>query len=103
SPLRFAIIRVLLTTLLGYVFAFPLPKLFGITPHWGAAGLTASAGLAAWVEFTLLRRRLNRRIGETGLPRRHALVLWLVALGSASLAIALKLWLAEFGVHRIAV
>ena len=38
--------------------------------HWGAAGLTASAGIAGWVEFSLLRSRLNRRIGRTGLPRR---------------------------------
>ncbi len=29
---------------------------------FGVAGLTASAGVAGWVEFTLLRRTLNRRI-----------------------------------------
>ena len=32
------------------------------------AGLTASAGVAGWVEFALLRSALNRRIGVTGLP-----------------------------------
>ena len=40
----------------------------GIDPKWGAAGLTASAGVAGWVEFLLLRRGLNRRIGRTGHP-----------------------------------
>ena len=34
--------------------------LLGIDPHWGAAGLTASAGIAGWVEFALLRRALTR-------------------------------------------
>ena len=39
------------------------------TARWGAAGLTASAGMAGWIEFLLLRRALNGRIGRTGLPR----------------------------------
>ncbi len=63
TPLRYAIVRVALTTLLGYLFAIPLPRLLGISQAWGAAGLTASAGLAGWVEMLLLRRGLNRRIG----------------------------------------
>ena len=42
------------------LFALPLPRLLGIEPRWGAAGLTASAGIAGWVEFALLRRGLRR-------------------------------------------
>jgi putative peptidoglycan lipid II flippase len=49
TPLRYAVIRVALTTILGYGFAIPLPRLLGIAPEWGAAGLTASAGIAGWV------------------------------------------------------
>jgi putative peptidoglycan lipid II flippase len=79
TPLRFAIIRVVLTSVLGYFFALPLPRLLGIDPHWGGAGLTASAGIAGWVEFVLLRSRLNQRIGATGLPARTALALWSAA------------------------
>src|SRR5437870_250305 len=48
TPLRYAIVRVTLTTVLGYVFAIPLPRWLGISSVWGAAGLTASAGLAGW-------------------------------------------------------
>ena len=55
TPVRFAIVRVILTTVLGYFCSRPLPRLLGVDPFWGAAGLTASAGFAAWVEFTLLR------------------------------------------------
>ena len=68
TPLRYAIVRVALTTVLGYLFAIPLPRLLGIAPEWGAAGLTASAGIAGWVEMLLLRSTLNARIGRTGLP-----------------------------------
>ena len=56
TPLRFALVRVALTIGLGYLSALPLPRLLGIDPRWGAAGLTASAGMAGWVEFVLLRR-----------------------------------------------
>jgi putative peptidoglycan lipid II flippase len=70
------VLRVVLTTALGYLAAIPLPGLLGIPNRWGVAGLTASAGVAAWVEFVLLRRALNRRIGATGLDARFTGRLW---------------------------
>ena len=53
TPFKFAFVRVILSGILGYLFAIPLPGLLGIEQNWGVAGLTASAGMAAWVEFTL--------------------------------------------------
>jgi putative peptidoglycan lipid II flippase len=82
TPLWFAIIRVLLTGVLGYVFAFPLPRLLGLPAWTGAAGLTASAGIAGWVEFVLLRRALATRIGTTGVPRTLLMRLWGASLVS---------------------
>jgi putative peptidoglycan lipid II flippase len=99
TPLRFAILRIALTTILGILFAFPLPRLLGIDPRWGAAGLTASAGIAGWVEFSLLRSRMNARIGRTGLTLRHVLTLWTAAALAAAAAFAVKLAMA--GTHRI--
>ncbi|MDT5159359.1 MAG: putative peptidoglycan lipid flippase [Acidobacteriota bacterium] len=90
TPLRFAFVRVLLTTVLGYLFSLPLPDALGVPRQWGAVGLTSSAGLAGWVEFALLRRGLNRRIGRTGLPFSYVWKLWASALLSAGLAWALK-------------
>lgn len=84
TPLRFAIVRVSLTTVLGYLFAIPLPGLLGIDQRWGAAGLTASAGIAGWIEFLLLRSRLNRRIGVTGLPKPYVAMLWIAAVIAAA-------------------
>jgi putative peptidoglycan lipid II flippase len=90
TPLRFAVARVFLTTLLGYLFSIPLPDALGVPRQWGAVGLTTSAGLAGWVEFALLRRGLNRRIGRTGLPLSYVSKLWASAGLSAALAFGLK-------------
>jgi putative peptidoglycan lipid II flippase len=91
TPLRFAVIRVVLTTGLGYLCALPLPGWIGIEQRWGAAGLTASAGVAGWVEFTLLRRTLNRRIGQTGLPALLVAKLWMSAALAAAASWGVKL------------
>jgi len=91
TPLRYAIVRVILTTVLGYLCALPLPRALGIDPQWGVAGLTASAGVAGWIEFALLRRSLNRRIGRTGLTASYVAKLWIAALLAATVGWGLKL------------
>jgi putative peptidoglycan lipid II flippase len=95
TPLLFAIVRVTLTTILGYLCALPLPRLLGIDPKWGVAGLTASAGIAGWIEFALLRRSLNRRIGRTGLSASYVIKLWIAALLAADIGWTFKLLLGE--------
>ncbi len=97
TPLRFAILRVALTSGLGYLFALPLPRLAGIDPSWGTVGLTASAGIAGWVEFVLLRRALTGRIGGTGVAIGHLGRLWLAAAASAAAGWGVKLALAPLG------
>jgi putative peptidoglycan lipid II flippase len=93
TPLRFAVIRVVLTGVFGYLCAVPLPVAVGVDPAWGAAGLTASAGAAGWVEFALLRRTLRRRIGEVVLPASFLGTLWLSALTAAAAGWGVKLGL----------
>jgi putative peptidoglycan lipid II flippase len=85
TPLKFAIVRVVLTTILGYLCAIPLPPAIGLGTRWGVAGLTISAGVSSWVEFTLLRRTLNQRIGRTGLAAGYVTKLWLAALSAAAI------------------
>jgi putative peptidoglycan lipid II flippase len=84
TPLRFAIIRVLLTTLLGYLAALPIPRILGIDPRWGVAGLTISAGIASWVEFTLLQKGIRARVGHVGVPIGFLVQVWLAALLAAA-------------------
>ena len=90
TPLLFAIIHVVLTTVLGYICALPLPRFLGIDPKWGVVGLTGSASIAAWIEFVLLRRSLNRRIGRTGLPLGYLGKLWLGAIVGAGVGWLIK-------------
>jgi len=85
-PLRFACVRLFVAGALGYVCALVVPGLVGIPLEWGAAGLTASAGVAGWIEFALLRRSLNTRIGRTGLPASYVARLWTAGVVSAALA-----------------
>jgi putative peptidoglycan lipid II flippase len=90
TPLRYAIIRVILTTVLGYVFAMYFPRWLNIDPMWGAAGLTASAGIAGWIEMVLLRHTLNARIGKTGLPASFTAKLAGAALAGTAVAWLVK-------------
>jgi putative peptidoglycan lipid II flippase len=91
TPLRYAVVRVILTTGLGYFFALVLPGLLGLDRKLGAAGLTASAGLAGWVEFYLLRREMDKRIGRTRLVPARMARLWGAALTAAAIPWAYKL------------
>ena len=91
TPLRFAMVRVALAIVLGYLFAIPLPPLLGIDPRWGAAGLTVAAGMAGWIEFHLLRRGLVSRLGSTRIPVSFIARLWGGALAAAAAAWVVKL------------
>ncbi|HEX3108289.1 MAG TPA: murein biosynthesis integral membrane protein MurJ, partial [Thermoanaerobaculia bacterium] len=95
TPLRYAMIRVALTAALGWIFALPLrplliqllelahvpiPIVGGNTKAVGGIALTATAGIAGWLEFLLLRRGLARRIGAIRIPPSYLLRLWASAL-----------------------
>jgi putative peptidoglycan lipid II flippase len=96
-PLRFACVRLFVAGALGYVCAMWAPGWLHIPARWGAAGLTASAGVAGWIEFVLLRRSLNARIGPTGVPASHIARLWAGAIAGAALA-----WGARFALPPLA-
>ncbi len=91
TPLRYAIVRVVLTTVLGYLCAVVLPPLLGIKESLGAVGLSVSAGMAGWAEFFLLRRTMNRRIGRTGISGIVMVKLWGAAAVAAAVGWGIKL------------
>lgn len=99
TPLAFAILRLALTALLGWLFAFPLrpwiealvvllgqplPATEAGRAALGTVGLTASAGVAGWIELALLQRALGARIG-----RFSAGAVFLVKIWGAGIAAAL--------------
>jgi putative peptidoglycan lipid II flippase len=101
TPLRFALVRLVLTAGLGWFFALVLPSLLGFSLGWGAAGLTASAGVAGWVEFLLLRRSLHRRLGKVESHPLDMVRLWIVAGLGAAAAWGVKLSLGSVALHPI--
>jgi putative peptidoglycan lipid II flippase len=98
-PLKFALVRVALTVGLGLVASLYLPRWIGVDARWGAAGLTASAGLAAWVEFALLRRSIAERIGALPVESAYIRSLWgsalVAALAALTVKVALQRWHAQ--------
>jgi putative peptidoglycan lipid II flippase len=96
TTLNFAIVRIFFTTLLGYLFAFKLAPLISADPVYATAGLTSSAGISGWIEFTLLRRKLNGIIGKTGVNYRYQLKLWGSVLISSAAALFIK-WFINLG------
>jgi putative peptidoglycan lipid II flippase len=82
APLRFALLRVLLGTLLGWTVVQPLRHDFGWPPDMAAAGLTASASAAAWLEFLLMSRALALRIGSLPSGWRREAPIWGCALAA---------------------
>ncbi|HEX2521721.1 MAG TPA: lipid II flippase MurJ, partial [Terriglobia bacterium] len=99
TPLFYAVLRVGLGSILGYFFSIHLPGILGLNSKLGAAGLTIASGMAGWVEFVLLRRSLNKRIGKTGLTLSYSAKLWFGALLGAGVGWALKMLVA--GWHPI--
>jgi len=108
TPLYFAVVRVLLTGILGWLFAFPLrpqliqllvlsgmrlPTLENIEMGMGAMGLTASAGLAGWVEFVLLKSALTKKIGSSNISALYQISIWILALVTAFATILLSPYL----------
>jgi putative peptidoglycan lipid II flippase len=90
TPLRYALVRVVLSTILGLLAAIALPRALGLDPRWGAAGLTAAGGIAAWVEYLLLKRGLLTRLGPTGLPGSDLARLWGPALAGAAVGVGIQ-------------
>lgn len=96
TPMRFAIARVLFGGVLAYSFAFPLRPMVaaafesiglrspGGAVAFGAAGITAASGFAAWLEFALLRRGIQRRLGKGEPLMAYYGKLWAAALAAGA-------------------
>jgi putative peptidoglycan lipid II flippase len=96
-PLRFALVRLTGVSVLGYLFAIVLPPRLDIASMYGAAGLTLAGSVAGWIEYVLLRRSLDARIGRTGLPLSYGARLWLAAILAGLMAWVARMLLPPLG------
>jgi putative peptidoglycan lipid II flippase len=72
--------------------------IFGFDAVYCAAALTASAGIAGWIEFLLFRYALTSNIGRFPLGGRTMITLWGIAIASAAIAFRVKLFFTGFHV-----
>lgn len=101
TPFRIALARVLGGAILALLFAFPLRPMFaaivrslglpvpagaGGEAALGVVGISTASALAAWIEFTLLRRGIRNRIGRGEAKGGVMLKLWGSALVAGAAA-----------------
>ncbi len=97
TPAKFAVVRVLSAALLAFALMAQfedIPALgltAGVFGHLtldgrqlGAVGLALGSGLAAWIEWILLRRALRRRIGMVGASASAVARMFVAALSAAA-------------------
>lgn len=90
TPLRFAALRVGVSAVLGLTLALTVPERAGWDPQFGIGLLTAASGLAAWLEYRLLRDHVERQVGALPSVGRMPVLIW----GSAAAAAAAGLGVA---------
>lgn len=100
-PLRASLVRVTATFGLGLLAVFPLRDALGYDARWAAFGLSASAGVAGWLELGLLRRALLRRLGDVPMPTRLVLGAFAAAAVAGAAAAAASHALTSFGAPRL--
>lgn len=110
TPARFAIFRVIAAASLGFLLMVQLEPAVGIDfgllqgiridgQSIGAVGLATGSGIAAWLEWTLLRRALKKRIGPVGASA--GAVARMFAAGLAASAAGWGIRLLTDGMHPI--
>lgn len=86
TPAKFAAVRVALAAALGGTLMLLGRDVLVAGNPLSPAGLALGSGIAAWVEWFLLRRELDRRIGRTLPPLRALAKMTAAALAASAVA-----------------
>ncbi|HSM60175.1 MAG TPA: murein biosynthesis integral membrane protein MurJ [Longimicrobiales bacterium] len=93
TPARIAVLRVVVSAVVGIALMFPLDGLGFSRWRLGAAGLAVGASVGAWLEYGLLRRALGRRIGPHGAGSGPVLRMTLAATLATAVGVGLQVLL----------
>ena len=85
TPARIAYVRIVVSAATGVILMFPLDRHTVGDLGLGAAGLAAGASVGAWLEVSLLKRRLGRRLSGLSFGGRRV-ARYLLATGMAVVA-----------------
>lgn len=90
TPLKFAIMRVLMAGVGGYFASQYLPPLLGIDALYGTVGIAMASGVSGWVEYKLLQRAMAKHIGKVAVPILYSAKVWVSAIAAAVIALSAK-------------
>ena len=92
TPARIACFRVALSLAIGVSLMFPLDRFNSGYLSFGVVGLALGTSIASWVEYAILRRKLNHILGFHG-PRSEMRYRFFVASCIAGLAAVMAKWI----------
>ncbi|HEX8618041.1 MAG TPA: murein biosynthesis integral membrane protein MurJ [Thermoanaerobaculia bacterium] len=110
TPFRIALARVFGGAALALLLAFPLrwvfpavaraiglpiPAVAGGPLALGVVGITTASAFAAWIEFLLLRRGIQNRVGKGAPQGVHLLKMWTAALWGGAAGLAMDYFIAR--------
>ncbi|HEV7766570.1 MAG TPA: murein biosynthesis integral membrane protein MurJ [Thermoanaerobaculia bacterium] len=114
TPVRIAMVRVFLGTALAALFAIAMRPVFisifthlGLpvpatsTTKLGVVGISTASAIAAWVEFLLLRSRMNKRIGEGDSKMAYMIKLWIAAIIGGIVAVIADIYVFHGAAARL--
>ncbi len=103
TPFRIAVARVIVGAGLALVLAFQMQPLFaaavvglglrlpqGGADAMGVVGVSIASGIAAWVEFLLLRRAIRQRVGAGESKLAYMVKLWTAAIAAGIVAMVVE-------------
>jgi putative peptidoglycan lipid II flippase len=90
TPVRFALARVAVSSVIAVGLALALPRTLAVNPLWGVAGLTLASSAGSVLEYTLLRRALRKRLSIAPPRARESWKLWAAAITAAGLSSLLR-------------
>jgi putative peptidoglycan lipid II flippase len=86
TPAKVAALRVSIAGIGGYLLMTPLEQVIVHGHRIGVAGIAFATGVAAWIEWGVLRRRLRERIGKPGAGASPLIKMFGAALLAAAAA-----------------
>lgn len=96
TPLKISLTRVTCGVVMGLFAALKLPAILGMAKIYGTAGLAFTSGLAGWIEYLLLKRFLEKKIGKIQIARRARSRAWVAAGVAGCMALAAKVGMVDF-------
>lgn len=90
TPLKFAIYRVMFAATFSLVSILYLTKIAHVEGAWAGVGITLVSGLSSWIEYYLLKKKIQIKMKSVGIDFNFMRKIFLISVASAIVAIAAR-------------